>query len=186
MDPRDRLLEEAVSYTLEHGLTTLSLRALAKPLGTSARMLIHHFGSRDGLIAAVLTALEHRMAEQLSSVASDGIDQTLRALWRAMGHERAAPMLRATFEIWGRALMQPGKFESFLRGAVLVPWRAVVRDSLQRRGHRKSDAEIRASLIVGAVSGLQMLKLSGANASEIDAAFRLLAQFCCEPAQSKT
>lgn len=184
--PRARLLEQAVEYTLEHGLTSLSLRALAKPLGTSARMLIHHFGSRDGLVAAVLAALEARMSDQLARLGSNGIEETLRALWRGMDYDGAAPLLRATFEIWGRALMRPDEFGNFLQGAVAVPWRAVVRDGFLRKGHRKRAAEIRATLIVGAVSGLQMLKLSGADPSEVDAAYRLLTELCVGLAAEET
>ena len=156
-------------------------RSLAKPLGTSARMLIHHFGSRDGLIAAVLAALEQRMSEQLARLGSNGIEQTLHALWRSMDAEPAAPLLRATFEIWGRALVRPDEFAGFLRGAIAVPWRTVVRDGFVRKGHRKRAAEVRASLIVGAVSGLQMLKLSGADPGEIEAAYQLLVQLCSQP-----
>jgi AcrR family transcriptional regulator len=178
--PRERLLDQAVQYTLERGLTTLSLRALAKPLGTSARMLIHHFGSRDGLIAAVLAALEQRMAEQLARLGSNGVEETLRVLWRSLDAEPAAPLLRATYEIWGRALICPNEFQGFLQGAVAVPWRTVVRDGFVRKGHRKRDAEVRTTLIVGALSGLQMLKLSGADPAEVDAAFRLLNEFCSE------
>ena len=178
--PRERLLEQAVQYTLQRGLTTLSLRALAKPLGTSARMLVHHFGSRDGLIAAVLAALEQQMSEQLARLGTNGVEDTLRALWHSLDAEQAAPLLRATFEIWGRALMCPDQFDNFLQASVAVPWRAVVRDGFVRKGHRKRAAETRATLIVGAISGLQMLKLSGADPNEVEAAYRLLAKLCSE------
>ncbi|HKP57715.1 MAG TPA: hypothetical protein VJV78_13380 [Polyangiales bacterium] len=55
-----------------------------------------------------------------------------------------------------------------------------MRDGLVRKGHRKRDAEVHTTLIVGALSGLQMLKLSGADSAEIDAAFRLLVKYCSE------
>ena len=54
MTKRDELAEAATDYVLEHGLIGLSLRPLAAALGTSDRMLIYHFGSKDELIAAVL------------------------------------------------------------------------------------------------------------------------------------
>ena len=50
---RDRLLAAAVSHALSGGIADLSLRELAAAIGTSHRMLIYHFGSRQGLLAAV-------------------------------------------------------------------------------------------------------------------------------------
>ena len=44
----------ATDYVLEHGLIGLSLRPLAAALGTSDRMLLYHFGTKDDLVAAVL------------------------------------------------------------------------------------------------------------------------------------
>lgn len=52
-----RWLEEMAAHVLEHGLTTASLRPLAKAAGTSDRMLIYHFGDKDGVIGALLAFL---------------------------------------------------------------------------------------------------------------------------------
>lgn len=49
---RQRLLDAAIEYTAEHGISDLSLRSLAAAPGTSHRMLIFHFGSREGLWGA--------------------------------------------------------------------------------------------------------------------------------------
>jgi len=51
---RDELAEGACDYVLERGLIGLSLRPLAAALGTSDRMLLYHFGTREALIAEVL------------------------------------------------------------------------------------------------------------------------------------
>src|SRR3712207_6763061 len=53
---RDDLLARALPYLAEHGLAGLSLRPLAAALGTSDRMLVHYFGSKDNLVGLVLTA----------------------------------------------------------------------------------------------------------------------------------
>ena len=50
---RERLAEDATDYVLEHGIAGLSLRPLAAALGTSDRMLLYHFGSKDALVAEV-------------------------------------------------------------------------------------------------------------------------------------
>ena len=57
---RDRLLAAAVQQASAGGIADLSLRELASAIGTSHRMLIYHFGSREGLLIAVTQAVEVR------------------------------------------------------------------------------------------------------------------------------
>lgn len=53
---REELVAGALQYVLDQGLARLSLRPVAAALGTSDRMLVYYFGSRDVLVAAVLDA----------------------------------------------------------------------------------------------------------------------------------
>lgn len=53
-------------------IADLSLRGLAEQLGTSHRMLIHHFGSRDGFLAALLTDMRRQEQEALRELESAG------------------------------------------------------------------------------------------------------------------
>ena len=59
-DPRQHLLDAAIEYVAANGLTDLSLRRLATELGTSHRMLSHHFGSKEGLWVAIIQQVEQR------------------------------------------------------------------------------------------------------------------------------
>lgn len=56
--PRERLLAAAVEHVAAHGVGDLSLRRLAAALGTSHRMLVYHFGSREGLLVEVVREVE--------------------------------------------------------------------------------------------------------------------------------
>ena len=47
------LLDGAVAYLSREGIEDFSLANLASALGTSSRMLIYHFGSRDELLAGL-------------------------------------------------------------------------------------------------------------------------------------
>ena len=49
------LLEAAYQYALTHGLTDLSLRPLAEAINSSPRVLLFLFGSKDGLVRALLS-----------------------------------------------------------------------------------------------------------------------------------
>src|ERR687889_139227 len=51
---QQELLEAAYGYVLERGLADLSLRPLATAIGSSPRVLLFLFGSKDGLVRALL------------------------------------------------------------------------------------------------------------------------------------
>ena len=51
---QSELLELAYQYVLQHGLTDLSLRPLAGSIGSSPRVLLFLFASKDGLVRALL------------------------------------------------------------------------------------------------------------------------------------
>ena len=51
---RERLLAAAAEHIAAHGSSDLTLRGLAADIGTSHRMLIYHFGSKEGLLVDVV------------------------------------------------------------------------------------------------------------------------------------
>jgi AcrR family transcriptional regulator len=64
-----QLLEKLVDYLVRHGVADLSLRPMAAAVGSSARLLIFHFGSKDRLLTEALESmhegLQHSLAELL-------------------------------------------------------------------------------------------------------------------------
>jgi AcrR family transcriptional regulator len=71
---RDALLARAIGHFAEHGVGDTSLRALAEAIGTSHRMLIYHFGSRDGLLAAVVDIVEQGARDTLARMVAEAKD----------------------------------------------------------------------------------------------------------------
>ena len=53
----------AIDYVAQNGIGELSLRTLAAALGTSHRMLIHHFGSKEQLWVEIVRTVEQRQRE---------------------------------------------------------------------------------------------------------------------------
>ena len=91
-DPRirARLRDRAVDYVLSHGVWDLSLRPLAKAIKTNARMLIYHFGSREGLMREILAGLREREDElPIALAAALPVGRRRRDLARADAGERA-------------------------------------------------------------------------------------------------
>ncbi|MFD9792030.1 TetR/AcrR family transcriptional regulator [Streptomyces sp. NPDC059070] len=100
-----------MEYVGEHGLSTLTLRPLAAALGTSDRMLLYHFGSREGLVTALLDRAFDGLAavrqEQRFAQPSD----LVRVLWQAF----TEPGMRVAVRVYLEAASLAGTGE---------PWRA--------------------------------------------------------------
>jgi len=84
---------ELIAATLDdlaaHGLAEFTLRGLAERLGTSARMLVHYFGSRDRLLAAAFAEHRSRVLAQLDGAAEQDPRSAAAAAWSAMTTDRA-------------------------------------------------------------------------------------------------
>lgn len=65
---REILLPRLAAHVLAHGLADASLRPLARAAGTSDRMLIYHFGSKEQLVADLLDHLAAMFAATLDQV----------------------------------------------------------------------------------------------------------------------
>src|ERR1700685_4733069 len=72
--PKEKLLEAVADVALAGGIADRSLRAIAAAAGTSHRMLIHHFGSREGLLVDVIRAVEARQRGALSELVAESTE----------------------------------------------------------------------------------------------------------------
>ena len=89
---REELLEKVADHVLEHGLIGLSLRPVAAAVGTSDRMLIYHFGSRDALVSAVVArATDRAVAEVAALPGAATVRSGVKRLWAAY---RTRPLSR--------------------------------------------------------------------------------------------
>ena len=113
-DTRERLLAAAVDYAAEHGLADLSLRTLAAALGTSHRMLIFHFGSKEGLLLEVVRTVEAQQRALLDELrANPGLDPLgqMQTLWQHLTSPALWPYERLFFEVYAQGLLgkEPAK-----------------------------------------------------------------------------
>src|SRR6266849_2269889 len=106
-EPRQQLLERAIGYLTEHGIGDVSLRELAAALGTSHRMLIYHFGSKEGLLVAVVHEAENRQRRLLANLfgpETPDFATSARQFWQQLRSPKLAPLERLFFELYGLAL----------------------------------------------------------------------------------
>jgi AcrR family transcriptional regulator len=98
-EPRTDLLQRIVDDVARHGLGDRSLRDLASAVGSSHRMLLYHFGSREGLVTAIVADVEARQRELMAStdVAADPGD-VVREVWRRVSDPTMRPFVQLFFE----------------------------------------------------------------------------------------
>jgi len=169
---RDRLLAAAVDHALDAGIADLSLRQLAAAIGSSHRMLIYHFGSREGLLVAVTRAVEER--ERAALLASGTTLQDARQSWQRFSDPRLWPQERLFFELYAYALRGRPGTAGFLDG-VVESWVAPVADALVKAGADERTARADARLGLAVVRGLLLdLLATGDRAGTTEAYERFL------------
>jgi len=121
---RDELLELAYRYALEHGLADLSLRPLAAAVGSSPRVLLFLFGSKDGLVRALLARARRDELDLLgrlrrSSAGDDDLAMVAGKVWRWLAAAEHRALLTLWVEGYARSLVEPeGSWAGFARATV--------------------------------------------------------------------
>jgi AcrR family transcriptional regulator len=175
---RDALARAASRYLLQHGVGGLSLRPLAAATGTSARLLIYHFGSRERLLIAAMAVIREDLRAEVRRLLDDapdaeGLDQLVRRFWRWCTLRRHRPYLRLIFEVHGLALQAPDAYAGYIHGAI-AHWIELLSARLEPRVGR-ARAEPTATLIVGMIDGLLLDYLSTKDLRRTTAAMELFA-----------
>jgi len=166
---RDELLARILDFATRDGLADRSLRDIAAGAGTSHRMLLFHFGSREGLLAAVVGAMEARqramMTELAETAATPG--ELMTGVWRAVSSPEARPFVRLFFEVFALA----ARGEAPVPAGLTTGWL----DDAERAGERLGIATDRAALRLGVAvaRGLLIDLLAGEDPDEVDAAHDL-------------
>ena len=172
MSPRDDLLAAALDYVTEHGMSDLTLRGLAQQLGTSHRMLIYHFGSREGLLVAIVQAVERRQRERLQALltAPDLTpDEQARRFWAELVDPSMWASERLFFELYGQALQGRPHAVGLLDG-VVEDWLEPLTELTVRSGVARPAARAHARLRLAVARGLLLDLLATGDVDGVRAA----------------
>src|SRR5260370_4847864 len=107
---KEQLLERAYQYALEHGLADMSLRPLAAAIGSSPRVLLFLFGSKDGLVSELLAkARGDELAFLAEATAGQRADlaAAVAATWQWLAADQVRPVLTLWTEAHARSLAPP-------------------------------------------------------------------------------
>jgi len=105
---REELLEKAYEFVLEHGIAGLSLRPLAKAVGSSPRVLLYLFESKEGLVRELLARARRDELEALDGVTGEGLDAVTATLWDWLSAPQHRRLLVLWVEAYARSLVDPG------------------------------------------------------------------------------
>jgi AcrR family transcriptional regulator len=174
---RQALLDRCLAYLQEAGFSDASLREIAAGVGTSHRMLIYHFGTREQLLADVVGRIEAAQREALADLVAqeDDLVEINRRFWRRLSDPALAPAERLFFEIYSHALYGRSWTAQF-RATVVSAWMQPLVELLVRAGYPEQEARQRARLGVAATRGLLMDLLLTGDRQDVDAAADLMAR----------
>lgn len=153
---REDLLDASIEYLLERGVAGLSLRPLAAKVGSKARLLVYHFGSKDALVTDAMIVVRDRVQQNFASLVENGRSrkpsEIMRAFWMWATSKQHERYLRLFFEVHGLALQKPKVYGRYLEGAV-TSWIERMAAVLPAKLPRKTRLAL-ATLAVSTVVGL--------------------------------
>ncbi len=174
---RASLRDRAVDYVLAHGIGDLALRPLAKALKTNARMLVYHFGSREGLMRHILSGLREREDARIQAWFRTGekprsLPQFLRWYWKRLSAPPLRPGLRLVFELYALALRNPRDYPGVLEDPIAY-WQSLT----EMAGVPQQRDTAEATLLLAATRGLLLDLCATGDRVRVGRAMEMLAQF---------
>lgn len=137
------LLDAAYAYVLTHGMSDLSLRPLAAAIGSSPRVLLYLFGSKEGLIQALLSRARDDELAMLDRLRADhhGTDlaDATSEVWGWLADPDHRDLLVLWAEGYARSLLDPGGPWSDFARQTVTDWLDVFA-SYQPAGFRRTVA----------------------------------------------
>jgi AcrR family transcriptional regulator len=116
---REELLGASYEFVLENGLADLSLRPLSRAIGSSPRVLLYLFGSKEGLVRELLARARLDELAALEDVAGEGLDATVGRLWEWLSAPAHRRLLVLWLEAYARSLVEPdGPWAGYARQTV--------------------------------------------------------------------
>jgi AcrR family transcriptional regulator len=175
---KQRLLDAVLAHFVADGLADQSLRSIAEAVGTSHRMLLYHFGSKDGLLLEVVREVEARteaLFEAIGEASGDRVDEIIRRTWAYVANPAVAGFERLFFALYSRALqgdeaalpLLTDDVEHWIRANVALPALAGVPADVARAHSRLGLAVTR---------GLLLDLLATGDRAGVDAALEVFAR----------
>ncbi|WP_019969613.1 TetR/AcrR family transcriptional regulator [Mycobacterium sp. 141] len=173
------LLESAYRYTLTHGLAEMSLRPLATAIGSSPRVLLFLFGSKDGLVRALLARArsdEMAVLDRLRQAADTdriGLGAAVEQIWEWLAADDHQPLLKLWAEAYARSLVEPdGPWAGFANTTV-QDWLDVLAKCQPPQEKRSAEGIAQRTLALAVLRGALLDLLATGDRNRVTRALRL-------------
>ena len=169
VDPSRRaaLLERVVDYVREHGVGALSLRPLAKAVGSSPRVLLYYFGSKEELIVEALRAMRDRQKVEFARINEFGggsSTSACKAVWDVMSSPPGIHAFGTFVDIYALALRDPSKLPGFLESTI-ESWLSFGEAGRLEEGYTLAQSRAISTVIIAGFRGF-MLDLTATGDTE--------------------
>lgn len=149
-----------LDYLLKHGVASASLRPMAAALGTSARILMFHFKSKEALLQEAMEELQSQLRTSFAAMVDPGPRRVspLKRFWLWAARPQNTSRLRLLYEVQIIAIQNPAKYGRYLAESS-ANWLAISLEAMSeplRKGPM-------ARLCIAVFDGLMLEYLSTGN-----------------------
>lgn len=173
---REQLLELAYGYALRNGLGGISLRPLAEAIGSSPRVLLFLFGSKHGLLRALLERARRDELELLERIREQAgrldLSATATAVWEWLAADEHQALLRLWVEAYAQSLLDPGGPWGGFARATVDDWLELLAAAQAPQARGTADAIAERSLTLAVLRGAVLDLLATGELARVNAAVR--------------
>lgn len=172
---RQELLELAYRYALAHGLAGMSLRPLADAVGSSPRVLLFLFDSKDELVRTLLARARADELDFLSGAddpGADGLAAAAMRVWEWLAGPDRRGLLTLWVEAYARSLVEPdGPWAGFAARTV-ADWLDVLAAAQPPRRRRSRPGVAERTAVLAVLRGAMLDLLATGDVDRTTAAVR--------------
>ena len=166
------LRDSIIKYLTRHGIADLSLRPLAKAVGSSPRVLLYYFGSKEKMVVTVLAEVRQRQRAAYTQMDAATFEKACQTIWKHMSAPDSVPLFRLFFEAYGLALRHPKRYKDFLH-ATIEDWLEFVARPLCREGYKRTQARALATIVLAGLRGFMLDFCTTGDRKRLDRAVSL-------------
>jgi AcrR family transcriptional regulator len=132
---KKQFTEAALAHLIDTGVANMSLRPMAAALGTTPRMLMFYFKSKEGLLQELIVELHDRLQASFSAAMSRSAGEqqvpALKRAWQWATRSENLPLLRLACEIQVVAAQNPAVYGRYLKRAS-SDWQEIAAQALSK------------------------------------------------------
>ena len=171
---REKILDAAVELIAERGYSATSVDALCRRAGIVKTALYWHFGSKEGLLAAVIDRVASAWIDELRSTVSRAGEPRERLAVALAGMRRIVEqrpeLLRLLLSVLLERAEGDDETRAALQRAFLRARRAIV-ETIEATTPGVRDPDLIAHTIVSLMQGALLLRLADPEGTDLDRVF---------------